>query len=76
MRTLSRGDKPWQKREEWLGIGKMMAGADNRLSLDLCFRDGIMDQGYFEALLGHPRWINLTSLRLFNVHASAEKSRS
>ena len=72
VRRLANTVKPWQKREEWLGIGKMLAGAENLLSLNLRFRDGTLDQGHFEALLGHPRWINLTSLRLFNVHASAE----
>ena len=72
VRTLANGATPLQKREEWLGVGNMLAGAENLLSLNLRFRDGILDQGHFEALLGHPRWINLTSLRLFNVNASAE----
>ena len=61
-----------EKREEWLGIGKMLAGAENLLSLDLRFQDDVLNQEHFEALLGHQHWINLTSLRLFNVSASAE----
>ena len=72
IQTMARAVKPRQKREEWLGIGKMMAGAENLSSLNLRLRNDVLEQGHFDALLGHLRWINLISLRLFNVHASAE----
>lgn len=72
VKTLARAVKPAQIREEWIGIGKMMAGAENLLSLDLRFRDGILHQVPFEVMLSNQRWINLTSLRLLNVHASAD----
>ena len=71
-RTVAGHVTPRQKREEWLGIGKMIAGAENLLSLDLRFPDDILEEGHFDALLGPSRWINLTSLRLFSVQASAE----
>ena len=64
--------RPQKVREEWSGIGKMIAGVENLLSLDLRFRDLHLEEGYFEALLGHQSWVNLTSLSLFNLHASAE----
>ena len=35
MVTRSRGVKPKQRREELLGIGKMLAGAEGLLSLNL-----------------------------------------
>ena len=72
VQTVARAVKPAQMCEEWLSIGKMMAGAEDFFSVDLHFPDGILKQVLFKAMLGHQRWINFTSPRLFNVHASAD----
>ena len=37
-----------QKRTEWLGIGKIIAGVESLTNLDLRFRDSTLDRRYFK----------------------------
>ena len=60
------GVVPSEKRAEWLSVGKMIAGTENLLSLDVRLRNGILDQVHFEACLTQHHWINLTTLSQAN----------
>ena len=58
VRRLANHIKLEKKREEWLGIGKMLVGAENLLSLDLRLQDGILKEAHFEAVSSQSRLIS------------------
>ena len=61
-----------QKRIEWAGIGKILAGAENLSNLDIRFRDSPLERRYFQDCMASSRWVNLASLHLCNFMASAQ----
>ena len=61
-----------QKRIEWAGVGKILAGAENLSNLDIRFRDYPLERRYFQDCMASSRWVNLTSLHLCNFMASAQ----
>ena len=61
-----------QKRIEWVGIGKMIAGAEHLSSLDIRFRDETFDHRFFEDCMTHHHWVNLTTLHLCNFLVTAQ----